>query len=162
MISEKMDTVRMETLMTRFIIIFIIFTSNSCFAEELTAVLDLKFIKDTGITSGVMCYRDEGEDCHTWSTFYLYDAKVRKVISGELSQKKITVIYGRHALLKNNRKNVVVRLKQLRPDAEAQYQIIEFGVAKEMVCFESVDSRQFSVKLEVADGKFQCIEELKQ
>jgi hypothetical protein len=144
--------------MKKIIVILAVLLSNYCRAEELIAKLDLKFIKDTGKTAGVMCYGDNEEDCHEWSTFYLYEAKVKKVLSGNFSENKFTVIYGRHALRKNNHKSVIVRLNKLPADGDAQYQILEFGQNLELVCFQSPESSLFNEKLELKNEKLKCAE----
>ncbi|MGN0921732.1 MAG: hypothetical protein ACI4NJ_08445 [Cellvibrio sp.] len=144
--------------MKKIIAILAVLFSSCCHSEELIAKLDLKFIKDTGKTAGVMCYGDNEADCHTWATFYLYEAKVKKVVSGSLPENKFTVIYGRHALRKNNHKGVVVRLNKLLPDADAQYQISEFGQNYELVCFQSDESKNFSAGLELGNEKLKCAE----
>ena len=144
--------------MKKIIAILAVLFSNFCHSEELIVELDLKFIKDTGKTADVMCYGENEVDCHTWSTFYLYEAKVKKVVSGDLPENKFTVIYGRHALRKNNHKGVIVRLNKLLPDADAQYQISEFGQNLELVCFQSAESRNFSADLELYNEKLKCAE----
>ena len=144
--------------MIRVIIFIVLMFSTFCFAEEIVASLDLKFVKDTGKTAGVLCY-DEGEnDCHDWSTFYLYEAKVKKVFSGELVEQRFSVIYGHHALRKNNHSNMVVRLEKLAEGAEAQYQILEFSQKIKLVCFGSSESKLFNLKLESGSEKLQCLE----
>ncbi|RYF99091.1 MAG: hypothetical protein EOO07_37225 [Chitinophagaceae bacterium] len=138
---------------------FLVFTfSNFCFSDEIIASLDLKFVKDTGETAGVICYSEDDADCHEWSTFYLYEAKVKKVFSGELAEKHFTVIYGHHALLKNNHRNVIVSLKKLTDGADARYQIMEFSQKIELVCFRSAESRIFNSELELGGEKLHCAE----
>jgi hypothetical protein len=144
--------------MIRVIIFFVLMLSKLCFAEEIVASLDLKFVKDTGTRAGILCYGEGENDCHNWSTFYLYEAKVKKVLSGELVESHFTVIYGRHALRKNNHRNIVVRLKKLAEGAEAQYQILEFSQKVELVCFGSAESKLFDLKLESGSEELQCLE----
>jgi len=144
--------------MKKMIVIFAVLFSNYCLAEEVIAKVDLKFIKDTEKTAGVLCIGDNEEDCHEWSTFYLYEAKVKKVLSGNLVENRFTVIYGRHALRKNNHSSVIVRLIKLPDDGDAQYQILEFGQNLELVCFESPESNLFSEPLELNNEKLKCAE----
>lgn len=144
--------------MIRVIIFFVFMLSKLCFAEEIVASLDLKFVKDTGKTAGVLCYGEGENDCHDWSTFYLYQAKVKKVLSGELVEQRFTVIYGHHALRKNNHRNLVVRLRKLSEGAEAQYQILEFSQKFELVCFGSPESKLFDLKLALGSEKLHCLE----
>lgn len=145
--------------MRKVILILSILCSNCCSAEELIAKLDLKFIKDTGKTATVLCYDDNEKDCHEWSTFYLYEAKVKKVLSGNLPSSKFSVIYGAHAMLANNHRNVVVSLNKLPAGGDSQYQIMEFAENLELVCFQSSDSSLFSEKLELNSQKLKCAEE---
>lgn len=141
--------------MKKVMAIFTVLFSNYCLAEELIAKLDLKFIKDTEKTASVLCYGDE-EDCHAWSTFYLYEAKVKKVLSGSLPENKFTVIYGVHALRKKNIDNVIVRLNKLPAGGDAQYQILEIGQELELICFNSLESSVFSEEREVDNKKLSC------
>lgn len=148
----------LESHMKKIIVIIAVLFSNYCLAEELIAKLDLKFIRDTGKTAGVLCYGDNEKDCHEWSTFYLYEAKVKKILSGNLPVDKFTVIYGRHALRKINHSSVIVRLNKLPANGDAQYQILEFGKNIELVCFQS-ESSLFNEKLELDNEKLKCAEE---
>lgn len=115
--------------MKKIIIIYLtalsILFTNFVFAENIVALVDLKFIKDTEITSQVMCYSDD--NCHTWATYYLYTASVKKVISGEPPEGNFKVIYGSHALLKKDFSNVLATLEPLEPENQfsAQYKVIE-------------------------------------
>ncbi len=69
-------------------------------AEEIVAILDLKFIEETDLTAAVMCYGDDEDDCFQWAVHYLFEAKVDKVVSGNLPDKRFLVLYGSHALRK--------------------------------------------------------------
>lgn len=144
--------------MIRVIIIFAVLFSKFCYAEEIIASLDLKFVKDTEKTAAVLCYDEEEKNCQTWATFYLYKANVKKVLSGEIVEKKFTVIYGRHALRKTNYNNVLVRLEKLSTDADAQYQILEFSQNFELACFKSSEFKNLDSKLEIYNEKLKCAE----
>ena len=92
---------------------------------KVKALVDLKFIKNTEITSQVMCF---GEDeCFTWGTFYLYEAHVRRVIDGYLEEENFRVIFGRHALMEKDFPNVLATLTPLEPghEEDAKYQALE-------------------------------------
>jgi hypothetical protein len=147
--------------MFRVIIFFVLLFPKFCFAEEIIASLDLKFVKDTGKTAGVLCFSEGENDCAQWATFYLYKAKVKKVLDGELAERNFTVIYGRHALRKNDHRNVVVRLQKLDEGAEAKYQILGFGQKIELVCFVSSESKLLNLKLESSGENMQCLEKEK-
>ena len=97
-------------------------------SEEIVAVLDLKFIEETDDTAVVMCLGEEDDDCFQWAVYYVFEAKVDKVISGELPDKRFRVLFGRHALKKNFR-NVIALLKERETDNsdEPKYRIFQWG-----------------------------------
>ena len=101
--------------------------------NEIKVRANHEFLLDTGKESGRLCFGKT--DCSTWSTFYLFNAKVEKVILGVEPNSSFKVIYGQHALLKQNLNSVVVTLKKLKVDNEfnAKYQVIrvEFGSNEE-------------------------------
>ena len=104
-------------------------------AEEIVAILDLKFIENTGEPGGYICFDDD--ECDVWAVFYLFEASVDEVISGDLPDKKFLVLYARHALREKNFRNVVALLKEREPDefSAAKYQIAHTGQEREMYCF---------------------------
>ena len=67
-------------------------------AQDTIAILDLKFIADTGKPAGYLCLGNKDEDCVEWATLYVFEARVRKVLKGELAHKRFRVVGGRHAL----------------------------------------------------------------
>ena len=94
--------------MAKYLLILLFLSPINTFAENVVAVLDLKFISDTEKTSTSICFEDETTECFSWASFYLYEAKIKKVLSGELSSKKFKVIYGRHALKKKILKELLL------------------------------------------------------
>lgn len=143
-------------------ILFIIFLLYSCAAsaEEMIAVLDLKFVRDTGEVASTLCF-DEGseeQNCATWATFYLFDARVKKVVSGELSARKFRVLYGVHALKKGNIKNMVAKLRPLPREHEAAYQIIGWGEKRELYCFEAKQGEAYNTGVKLEGENVQCYE----
>lgn len=104
-------------------------------AEEIVAVLDLKFVENTGEPGGYICFDDD--ECDVWSEYYLFEASVDKVISGDLPEKKFFVLYARHNLGEKNLRNVVALLKEREPGefSAAKYQITHTGQEREMYCF---------------------------
>ena len=133
-------------------------------AEEIVAVLDLKFIEDTGDTAVVFCFGEDDEDCGTWATYYLFEARVDKIISGDLPDKRFLVIYGKHALKKRNFRNVIALLKRREGDdpSEPQYRITQWGEKRKMYCFDRREDegteidveRNYQHKLNCYDQKF--------
>jgi hypothetical protein len=121
--------------------------TNPCFAEpedELVALVDLKFLRETDETAAVLCLGDEESDCGVWATHYLWKATVRRVYSGVEAERHFLVLYGRHALLKKNIREMAVVLKRLKPDAPfgARYQVVDLGVPQKLVCFRRALSRK--------------------
>ena len=93
-------------------------------ADELKVQADLEFILDTEKESGKLCFGKS--DCSTWSTFYLFNANVKKLIIGNEPTTSFKVIYGQHGLLKQDLNGVVITLKKLElgNDFGAKYQVI--------------------------------------
>lgn len=145
--------------MIRSIFIITLFLSSNVNAEDLIAVLNLKFIKDTGNPATFICFDEAGEECEPYSTFYLYEAKIKKVLSGEFSSKKFKVIYGRHALVQKNLKNVVASLSKLEDYQEAEFQIIEWGEFREMYCFRGKYSQPYNISDVKRGQRLKCYEE---
>ena len=107
-------------------------------AEEIVAILDFKFIEETALTAAVICYGDDEDDCYQHAVHYVFEAKVDKVISGNLPDKRFLVLYGRHALKKKNYRNIVALLKKRdsnNPD-EPRYQIAQWGKKRTMYCID--------------------------
>jgi hypothetical protein len=115
---------------------------STCFGdekrEEVVALVDLQFLKVTDVTASVLCLTDKEEDCFVYGTHYLWRARVRKVISGDLREKSFLVLYGRHALLEKNIRGMTAVLRRLEPDAPfgAHYQVVGVGVPQKLLCFD--------------------------
>ncbi|QYK08982.1 hypothetical protein [Shewanella mangrovisoli] len=93
-------------------------------ANEIKVQADLEFLLDTEKESGKLCFGET--DCSTWSTFYLFNAKVKKVIVGTEPNASFKVIYGRHALLKQDLNGAVITLRELDKNNGfgAKYQVV--------------------------------------
>ena len=105
--------------------------------DELVAVVDLKYLKETEQVVAILCYSDLPEDCHPWAHGYLFEARVRKVISGQAPKGKFLVIYGRHALKKQNLRGVAGRFSKLTDGTDgAEYQIVSRAVQGDLACFD--------------------------
>ena len=120
------------------VIAVLLLASPGLFAEEIVAILDLKFIEETDLTAAVMCFGEDESDCHEWAVYYLFEAKVDKVISGHLPDKRFRVLYGRHALAKRNIRNMVALLKErdISDSDEPRYRIAQSGEKRTMHCFD--------------------------
>lgn len=141
-----------------FLLIFLLSFSSISLAEEIVAILDLKFEKETEDVAAWMCYGENEEDCHPWAYFYVFNAKVKEVISGELTQKQIKVIFGRHALRKGRHKNVIAKLSKLTDATYAEYQIQEWGTKKSMYCFSNEANKLYNVRLDSSKADLMCYE----
>lgn len=130
--------------MIRSLICVVLLLSTSAFAEEVVAVVDLKFLKDTGETASTLCFEGQTENvsCSTWATFYLFEAQVKKVVHGNLLSRNFHVWFGAHALKEGNIRNAVVKLKPLPPEHEARYQIVALGERKRLYCFPANEDAQ--------------------
>ena len=144
--------------MIRTILLVVLLLPITALAEEVVAVVDLNFLKDTGEVSSTLCFEDvnEEKDCATWATFYLFEARVKKVVSGELSGRKFPVWFGVHALKKGNIKNMVAKLRPLPPEHEAEYQIIAWGEKRELFCFDAKESETYNTSIEPKGKNMQC------
>lgn len=135
-----------------------IFLSSLSSATEIVAVLDLKFEKETDDVAAWMCYGENEDDCDPWAYFYVFNANVKEVISGKLKEKQIKVIFGRHALKKGNHKNVIAKLSKLAEPKNAEYQIQEWGIKKNMYCFSHESNKLYNVRLESSKADLVCYE----
>jgi hypothetical protein len=117
-------------------------------AEDLVAIVDLKFLEETDLPAAFLCF--EEDKCDVWATHYLWEARVRKVISGTEPDKHFLVLYGVHALKKQDLRNVLATMKKLEPGAyaNARYQIRDRGQQRELVCFEGSAAPNAPIKLE--------------
>lgn len=105
--------------------------------EELIAIVDLKYLKETEQVVATMCI---GEECFPWAHGYLFEARVRKVINGDLpegaNQAKFLVLYGHHAMRTADVRGVVAKLRKLTDGIDgAQYQIADTGTDGGKYCF---------------------------
>lgn len=140
-----------------FAIIPFIFSSYLFANEDVVALVDLKFKKNTGDVAVWMCYDEKEEDCHPWAYTYLFQAKVKKVVSGNLSGKKIKVLYGRHALPPVDYKNVPVILTKLKDSDKADYQIRSWGMQISTYCFANYN-QETDIKMEMDNRSYSCFE----
>ncbi|MEM8815075.1 MAG: hypothetical protein AAGE85_04570 [Pseudomonadota bacterium] len=125
-------------------------TSPRAHAEDVVAVLDLKFIEDTGDPARLLCLDEINDDCITWATFYLFEAKVDRVVSGDLPAKRFLVLFGRHALPEKNLRNVVALLTKLKTDDpnRPRYQVTQIGDKREVYCFDRLAGQEAEIELD--------------
>jgi hypothetical protein len=126
-----------------------LFAAPPVTAEEVVAVVDLKFLKETDQTAAVLCLGETDEDCVVWARHYLWEARIRKVLAGAVPEKRLLVLFGRHALLKKDVRNIVVLMTRLESESpsEARYQILEWGKRRQLACFSGEIAKQAPWKL---------------
>ena len=132
-------------------------------AEEFAAILDLKFIKDTGVVVGYLCLGDidgTGDDhCSADATGYLFEATVRKKLGGKLPAQKFLVISGHHALPGKDRRGVVALVRKLEPAIEgAAFQIARVAVGSRVYCFDWFTPENDPSARPETGGLFQCFD----
>lgn len=127
-------------------------------AADLVALVDLEFIRTTDQAAAVMCFGDREEDCGVWATFYLYKAKIRKIISGTESRKTVLVLYGRHALSKKDFRGVLASMVKIeaKDEKEPQYRITSWGEKRELVCFPRREDDQAGLEVKEGEDSFTC------
>lgn len=104
--------------------------------EPLVAVVDLKFLEETDFVTGYLCFGDSDAECSPWSNGYLFEARLRKTISGTAPGKKFLVIYGSHALGKADMNGVTGKFSKLEDGiGGAQYQLVQRAVPGRPACF---------------------------
>lgn len=149
-----------RNVLSRVVVLFVMVFPLTVHAEDVIAILDLKFIEDTGRPAGYLCLGEGEEDCVEWAPLYLFEARVRKVLKGELPRKPFRLLGGRHALMKKDIRGVVAILKKLEesnPD-EPQYQIQRWGSKMELYCFgPSVEEqKQTNVAVDLEGVSLSC------
>lgn len=113
--------------------------SSVCLAQtdDLVAVVDLKYLRETEQVTAIMCYGDSPGDCHPWAHGLLFEARVRKIIHGQVAKKKFLVLYGRHAMRKQDLRGVTGRFSKLVDDADgAEYHMAAMAIDAHPACFE--------------------------
>ncbi len=105
-------------------------------AADIVAKLDLRFLKETDQVVSVMCFGEAEEDCTPWAHGYLFEARVRKVLHGELREKKFLVIYGHHAMYKRDIAGVIGIMSKLTDGLDgAEYQVVDVAYSGNLACF---------------------------
>jgi hypothetical protein len=109
---------------------------------DLLAVVDLIFVRESDQTALNKCSGDEKSACDVWATYYLWEARVRRVLAGVETEKRFMVLFGRHSLVKRNRRRVTVAMKRLEPGSEsgARYEVIATGSPQQLLCFDRLVS----------------------
>jgi ketosteroid isomerase-like protein len=104
---------------------------------DLVAKVDLEFLRETELVVSYMCLGETDEDCVPWANAYLYEARLREILSGDFPEKKFLVIYGRHALGHEDLKGVVGKFSRLTDNEDgAAYQLVRRGSEEKLACFE--------------------------
>jgi hypothetical protein len=130
-------------------------------AVDLVAVVDLEFIRATDEPASILCIQSTEETCGAWSHFYVYRARVRRVVSGVEPRKTLIVKFGRHALKKIDFRGIPVTMNKLKATKESdpQYQIIDWGEKRELFCFEPYEEESPKIELkEQGEAALTCYE----
>jgi hypothetical protein len=140
----------MRSTHLRALVLLSLLTVSDARAEDLVAIVDLKFLEETDLTAAVICF--EEDQCDVWATHYLWEARVRKIISGTEPDRRFLVLFGVHALKQQDFSNVLATMKKLEPGAyaNARYQIQDWGEPRELVCFDSAAAP--NAPLELKEG----------
>ena len=139
--------------------LFCLLGASDVHAEDLVAIVDLKFLEETDVTAAVLCFGEN--ECDVWATHYLWEARVRELISGTEPDERFLVLFGVHALKKQNLRNVLATMKKLEPGAygNARYQIQDWGQRRELLCFASFAAPNAPLDLKDGDAEPQkCFE----
>ena len=148
----------MRHLVSIGLIVLAILPSRGVYAQDLVALVDLKFLAETDKVARVLCL---GEDnCFPWAHHYLWEAKVRRIISGEETERRFLVLFGAHALKKQDFRGIVAAMDRLESNApsEARYQISEWAQERELLCFSAIAAEDAPLKLSESDNQFGCFE----
>jgi hypothetical protein len=127
----------MNKLAGKFAALLLMFESSACLAQpqELVAVVDLKFLKATELVVVVTCLVED--ECYPTAYGNLFEAQLRKKISGEWPKKKFLVIYGAYARKGEILRGVTGRFSALTDGIEgAKYQIVDTAVDGDLACFD--------------------------
>jgi hypothetical protein len=122
--------------------------SEHIWADDLVALVDLKFLEATDETAEVLCFGEGDSECGVWATFYLGEAHIQKVISGTAPSDRFLVLYRSHALAKRDFPNLVARFVALEPDAygNAKFQM-HWGDQWTLACFDDVQAPDAPIEL---------------
>ena len=138
-------------------------------ANEIVAITEAIHIEDTGIASASMCH--ENGECSAWRTFYLVEAKAKRIIKGLEMDENITFLFSAHAPNIEDLiiyKNSLVKLAEIKDRAEeiknipAKYMMMDWAVPKVKECFENEFSTKnnFDGSMHVGGQKVICFEEV--
>lgn len=122
-----------------FIVAALALGSSACLAQsdEFVGVVDLEFVKETEQVVAIMCWGDTDDTCHPWAHGYLFEARLRKVVNGQAPKGKFRVLYGHHAMKKQNLRRVTGRFSKLTDGTDgAEYQIVAMAVDGDLACFD--------------------------
>jgi len=111
--------------------------ASACLAEdkELVAVVDLKFLKATEQVVVFTCLSDD--ECYPSAYGNLYEAQLRRKISGAWPKTKFLVLYGGYARKGEILRGVIGRFSALTDGIEgAKYQMVDRAVDGHLACFD--------------------------
>ncbi len=143
----------------RVFVAALMFLAGGVRAEQSVAVLDLKFIEDTGEPGVYLCLGND--ECSVYGTVYVFEAKVQKLISGNLPRQPFLLVYSQHALKKESFDDVVALVERRTADSvsTAGYKMVQWGRKRNLFCFAPKEGTRDSDTVELPDGdKLSCYE----
>jgi len=105
----------------KYLLLLLCFIAKTSSAGNLVIIVDADLVKMTDEVSMVLCYGEDGDDCGAWRHYYLYKAKVRQVLDGNVSEKNILFVNSQHTYLKKKYlKNWLIFLHEIQNDEQAK------------------------------------------
>jgi hypothetical protein len=98
-------------------------------AAAAVADVDLKFVRVTDLPAAYICFDEEQKQCDVYAVYYLWEATLRQQNSGDALPKKFRVLFGNHALLREDFRLVgahIIRSERLKT-RKALYEITKVG-----------------------------------
>lgn len=163
-IIEGIDMKSVEIALVWVLMTILLFVSCPSLADSALVIVDAREIRNSEIAAGELCVR-EG-DCSTWETYFIYKAKVKKVLHGDVPVKGIVFAKGQHAGFVDKKINGWMVLVQKIEDSRlakklgAQYIVKRSSFPEQYYCFDGkpddVIGEQFVSRLTSSSGDYFC------
>lgn len=134
------------------LIIFTIILSltSLSYSEDIVLHVNAKYIKHLGVPEGVGCSSsgesEESEEeiiCWQFYSWHLYQGKVKRVISGEYKESRITFVISQHSpIVRSYSKNMYIKVSEFEKKEWAEFAgtnlyAKDFGFVESVVCFDT-------------------------